>query len=92
MATRSKRVGRTRTFGISVDAETEAFLRQEADARYGGNVSRFVTALAREERGRRAADELLRNSKGYRPMTQEETREFLARFAETPKRRRRPAA
>jgi hypothetical protein len=92
MASRAKRVGKTRTFGISVDAETEKFLRQEAEARFGGNVSRLVTALAREERSRQAAAWLLAHSKGYEPMTEDELGAFVARFSDRRKRRKTRAA
>jgi hypothetical protein len=92
MRARSKRVGKTRTFGISVDAETEEFLRQEAEDRFEGNVSRLVTALAREEMSRRAAEWLLVHSRNYKPMTVEETRAFLAKFTQTRKRRKKSAA
>ena len=86
----AKRVGRTRTFGISVDADTEKFLRAEADERFGGNVSKLVTALAREEQSRRAAEWLLVRSKNYVRMTDDEARRFMSRFDEpkTPRRKR----
>ncbi|MBX3191388.1 MAG: hypothetical protein KF819_30600 [Labilithrix sp.] len=89
---RAKRVGRTRTFGISVDAETERFLRREAEARFGGNVSRLVTALAREEKSRLAAGWVVADSKSYAPMTDEELGAFVSRFSERRARRKKPAA
>lgn len=92
MISRPKRVGKTKTFGISVDAETETFLRQEADARFEGNVSRLVTALAREERSRQAAAWLLQHSKGYKPMTDEELATFVTQVAPPQKRRKKRAA
>lgn len=87
----AKRVGRTKTFGISVDAETEKFLRAEADERFGGNVSKLVTALAREEQSRQAAEWLLSRSKSYVRMTDDEAREFMSRF-DGPKRSKRKRA
>jgi hypothetical protein len=92
MSTRAKRVGKTKTFGISVDKETETFLRREADARFEGNVSRLVTALAQEEKSRQAAAWLLSQSKDYEPMTDREVRTFVARFEEPRKRRRKRQA
>lgn len=87
MGTKQKRVGNTRTFGISVDEETEKFLRDEAQARFDGNVSRFVAALARDEKSRRAAEQLLRDA-AYTPMSDAEAMRFIAGLRE-PKRRKK---
>ena len=87
-----KRVGKTKTFGISVDAEVEKFLREQAEERFGGNVSQLVAALAREEQGRQAAEWLLARSKTYRRMTAEETRAFIAHLTAPKKSRRKTAA
>ena len=85
----AKRVGRTRTFGISVDAETETFLREEAEQRFGGNVSKLVTALAREEQGRQAAEWLVHRSKTYERMTDEDARALVSRLTAPKKSKRR---
>jgi hypothetical protein len=86
-----RRVGKTRTFGISVDVETERFLRAQADALFGGNVSRLVTALALEEKSRQAAARLLRDSR-YEPMTDVEAGAFAAQFRARRKQRKTRAA
>ena len=39
------RYGKTRTLSISVDATTDKILREEADAHFGGNVSKLVAAI-----------------------------------------------
>jgi len=88
----SRRVGKTKTFGISVDLETEKFLRAQAEERFDGNVSKVVADLVREERSRQAAAWLLRRSKTYKGMTEEETRAFMARFDAPRRARRRVAA
>jgi hypothetical protein len=89
---RVKRVGRTKTFGISVDAEVEKFLREQAERRFGGNVSQLVTALAREEQSRQAAAWLLSRSKTYRRMTDEEAQAFIAGITRPKKSKRKTAA
>lgn len=91
MGVSRKRVGKTKTFGISVDAKTERFLREQADARFGGNVSRVVAALAHEEQSRQAAAWLMQDS-GYTPMTDEEAVRFAGRFGGIRKRRKKHAA
>ena len=91
-AKRAKRVGRTRTFGISVDADIEKFLREQAEQRFGGNVSQLVAALAREERSRQAAEWLLSRSKTYRRMSDEEARAFVSRLTAPKKPKRKKAA
>lgn len=87
-----KRVGRTRTFGISVDTETERFLREQAEQHFGGNVSKVVAALAREAQSRQAAEWLLSRSKTYERMTDDEARRFISRLTAPKKSRRKTAA
>jgi hypothetical protein len=64
---KQRRPGATKTFSVSVDAETKAALRQLADAEYAGNLSALVTDLAEEARRRMAAGAYLRR-RGLRPL------------------------
>ncbi len=56
-----RRAGTTATFSISVDAETQRILKEEAKRSYAGNVSALVTAIAKEAK-RPALDWLLQSS------------------------------
>jgi post-segregation antitoxin (ccd killing protein) len=69
-----KRPGRTATFSISVDVETQRILKREATRSYGGNVSALVAAIAKEARRQAAFDWLLAG----RDITDEQRAEFLA--------------
>ncbi len=54
-----RRPGTTITRSISIDAETDRALREQAEAHHGGNVSTLIVALARDARQRAAAGALL---------------------------------
>ena len=54
-----RRAGATRTFSVSVDAETKRALRALAEKEFGGNLSALVTDFAEEARRRMAAGEYL---------------------------------
>jgi hypothetical protein len=60
MKKRSRRLGATETFSVSVDPETKRALRALADSAFGGNLSALVTDLAEEARRRLAAGAYLR--------------------------------
>jgi hypothetical protein len=60
MKKRSRRLGATETFSVSVDPETKRALRALADSAFGGNLSALVTNLAEEARRRLAAGAYLR--------------------------------
>ena len=60
-ARRPRRAGATRTFSVSVDAETKRALRTLADAEFGGNLSALVTDFAEDARRRLAAAAYLRS-------------------------------
>jgi hypothetical protein len=60
MKKRSRRLGATETFSVSVDPETKRALRALADSAFGGNLSALVTDLAEEARRRLAAGSYLR--------------------------------
>ncbi len=81
-----KRPGRTKTISISVDSATERILRDEADARYGGNVSRLVAAIAVEARRRAAFERIMR---GYSRMMEQEAFDFWERLESDAKKKRR---
>jgi hypothetical protein len=57
---RLRRAGATKTFSVSVDAETKKALRKLADANYAGNLSALITDFAEEARRRMAAGAYLR--------------------------------
>lgn len=59
-AKRPRGAGATKTFSVSVDAETKRALRKLADAEFGGNLSALVTDFAEEARRRMAAAAYLR--------------------------------
>jgi post-segregation antitoxin (ccd killing protein) len=82
-----KRAGKTVTFSISVDRQTERILKEEAARSYGGNVSALVAAIANEAKRQAALDWLLQGVQ----ITPAERREFLSEIAgkkRTRKRRR----
>ena len=83
----ARRVGRTSTVSISVDAETQAILRAEAKRSYGGNVSALIAAIAREAKRQGALDFLLAGSK---PMTAERETALLAEIDGKAPRTKRP--
>jgi hypothetical protein len=85
--TSTKRVGRTKTISISVDPVTEQILRTEA-ARYGGNVSRLIAAIALEARRQAAFERIM----GAHPrMTDREVAEYWSGL-ESRRRKRRGAS
>lgn len=85
-----KRPGKTATFSISVDVETQHILKQEATRSYGGNVSALVAAIAKEAKRQAALDWLLAGS----GITDDQRAEFLAEIdgRPRPKKRRGRAA
>jgi len=87
------RAGKTATFSISVDEETQRILKVEAKRSYGGNVSALVTAIAREAKRQAALDWLLQRS-GHAAMTDAERDALLAAIdgEPAPKKRRAKAA
>ena len=60
MKKKTRRVGATETFSVSVDAQTKRALRALADDAFGGNLSALVTDLAEDARRRLAAGRQLR--------------------------------
>jgi hypothetical protein len=60
MKKKSRRIGATETFSVSVDPETKRALRALANSAFGGNLSALVTDLAEEARRRMAAGAYLR--------------------------------
>src|SRR5580658_3276654 len=60
--TMKRRTGKTVTFSISVDAETQRVLKAEAKRSYGGNVSALVASIAKEAKRQSALDWLLQRS------------------------------
>lgn len=89
----TQRTGKTATFSISVDEETQRVLKAEAKRSYRGNVSALVAAIAREAKRQSALDWLLQRS-GAEPMTDAARDALLAEIdgAPAPKRGRRKAA
>lgn len=87
------RAGKTVTFSISVDEETQRILKAAAARGYGGNVSALVAAIAKEAKRREALAWLLQRSNAPR-MTDAALGALLAEIdgAPTAKRRRRKAA
>jgi post-segregation antitoxin (ccd killing protein) len=84
-----KRPGKTATFSISVDVETQRILKEEAARSYGGNVSALVAAIAKEAKRQAALDWLLEGTK----VTDEERAAFLSEIdGEKRPRKRRKAA
>ena len=87
------RPGKTVTFSISVDLETQRILREEAKRSFGGNVSALVAAIAKEAKRQHALDWLLQRSRTS-PMTELERHALLAEIDGAPvtkKRRTRTA-
>lgn len=94
VAQMGSRAGKTVTFSISVDAETQRVLKSEAKRNYGGNVSALVTAIAKEAKRQSALDWLLQRS-SLPSMTNPERDALLAEIDGAPdakKKRRRKAA
>ena len=87
------RPGKTATFSVSVDEETQRILKAEAKRSYGGNVSALVTAIAKEAKRQSALDWLLQRS-GVAAMTEAERVALLGEIdgKAAPKKRRRRAA
>lgn len=87
-----RRSGKTATFSISVDGETQRILKEEAKRSYKGNVSALVTAIAKEAKRQAALDWLLQRSDAT--MTDEERDSLLAEIdgKAAPKKRKRRAA
>ena len=87
------RSGKTVTFSISVDEETQRILKAEAKRNYDGNVSALVAAIAREAKRQSALQWLLQRS-ARPPMTEGERDALLAEIDGAPpaKKRRRRAA
>jgi hypothetical protein len=63
MKKRTRRLGATETFSVSVDAETKRALKALAKSEFGGNLSALVTDLAEDARRRLAASAYLRRHK-----------------------------
>ncbi len=70
-ARKRRRPGATKTFSVSVDADTKRALRTLADAEFGGNLSALVTDFAEDARRRMAAAVYLRKH-GIPSLTQGE--------------------
>jgi post-segregation antitoxin (ccd killing protein) len=87
--TMKSRAGKTVTFSISVDEETQRILRAEAKRSYGGNVSALVAAVAKEAKRQSALDWLLQRS-GTPPMTEAERKALLAEIDGAPASKKRP--
>ncbi len=89
----ASRAGKTSTFSISVDKETQRILKTEAKRNYGGNVSALVSAIAKEAKRQHALDWLLQRAAAP-AITNEERDTLLAEIdgAPAPKKRRRRAA
>lgn len=91
------RPGKTVTFSISVDEETQQTLKAEAERSYEGNVSALVAAIAREAKRQASLDWLLQRS-DHPLMTNKERDALLSEIdgkrvkaKRTRKRRRRAA-
>ena len=86
---KSKRAGKTVTFSISVDEETQRILKKEAKRLFEGNVSKLIAALAREADRNAALDRYLEGTH----IDPDEYHAFLAemRGKPAPKKRRRAA-
>jgi len=68
---RKSRLGKTRTLSISVDPATDRILQEEAQAHFGGNVSKLVAAIALEARRKAAIDRIAEWS-GYARLPEQE--------------------
>ena len=62
---------------ISVDPTTARILEEEADAHFGGDVSRLIAAIAREARRKAAVDRIAVWS-GYAALSDRERAEIQA--------------
>jgi hypothetical protein len=83
-----RRSGKTATFSISVDSETQRILKEEARRSYDGNVSALVSAIAKEAKRQSALDWLLQRS-GASPMTNAERDALLAEIDGRPASKRK---
>lgn len=84
----ARRPGKTATLSISVDAETQRILKQEAKRSYAGNVSALVSAIAKEAKRQAALDWLLQRS-ATAPMTDAERQGLLAEIDGRPAKKKR---
>jgi post-segregation antitoxin (ccd killing protein) len=84
----ASRAGKTVTFSISVDEETQSILKSEAQRSYGGNVSALVSAIAKEAK-RQAALEWLLQRAAQPPMTEGQRDSLLAEIDGAPRAKRR---
>jgi post-segregation antitoxin (ccd killing protein) len=83
-----RRAGKTATFSISVDLETQRILKQEAKRSYEGNVSALVSAIAKEAKRQSALDWLLQRSSAP-AMTDAEREVLLAEIDGRPAKKKR---
>ena len=83
-----RRPGKTATFSISVDSETQRILKEEAKRSYEGNVSALVGAIAKEAKRQSALDWLLQRS-GATPMKDAERDALLAEIDGRPAKKKR---
>jgi hypothetical protein len=81
MKPKRRRAGATKTFSVSVDADTKRALRRLADAEFEGNLSALVTDFAEEARRRMAAAEYLRHQ-GIPRLKQGEAEALEAQLAQ----------
>jgi post-segregation antitoxin (ccd killing protein) len=86
--TMKRRAGKTATFSISVDSETQRILKQEAKRSYDGNVSALVSAIAKEAKRQAALDWLLQRSSAP-AMTDAEREVLLAEIDGRPAKKKR---
>ena len=86
---RLKRKGETKTFSVSVSAETKARLRKAADRAYGGNVSAVIEAIALEVGRQDALDWLIRRA---HPIDDDAFEAFMKEMAGPRRKRARRAA
>lgn len=87
----AKRSGTTRTLTVSVDRDSEAFARAEAERLYDGNVSRFIAALLREAERLAAMDRVLAGS-GHASQSEAALDALRAEMSGKRARRKRRAA
>jgi len=95
MKKKTRRVGSTETFSVSVDATTKQALRWLANSDFNGNLSALVTDLAEDARRRMAAGSYLKK-RGVTPLSKAEAELLEATIerevAASKKRRKRKAA
>ena len=77
----------TITRSISIDRETDRFLRESAAAHFDGNVSTLIIALAKDAESRAAAGAFLDRC-NYTRMTDEEAESFIVKHTQKKSRRR----